>query len=330
MKSKSSKSSWLNPALLWDIWCCISVIGIWPRFIEPRLLATTKLTITLDHLPSDLDGIKILQFTDLHLHRSVSDDFLNKIIRKIQKLAPDLIVFTGDFLCFAHLNQPERLAHFLSALKAPYGCFAILGNHDYAECVSINNQGEYDVLEATNKSQPIKKGFARLFKKIRLTKTITPRAQSVTLNAELIDLLSSTPFELLHNKTKVIPVRQSYLNVCGLGEYMADRFNPAEAFLEYDSKYPGIILSHNPDTGPKLTKYPGEIILSGHTHGGQINLPWIWKKVTLLENMNFKKGLWKLNDKWMYVSRGVGSVFDFRWFSMPEIVLLTLKKKHEH
>ena len=65
--------------------------------------------------------------------------------------------------------------------------------------------------------------------------------------------------------------------------------------------------------------------MCGHTHGGQVNLPWFWKKFTLMENPQLKRGLVRMLDKWIYINRGVGSIMQFRWFAKPEILLLTLE-----
>lgn len=311
--------------ILWDLFCSSSIIGIWPRFIEPKLIFTTRLTFKIPGLPQDLEGFKIVQISDLHLHRKVPDAFLEKIRYKISKLKPDLIVFTGDFLCYSMLKDSERLHKLLCSLKAPYGCYAILGNHDYAECVSINENGEYDIIDTSSSS--LAKGFKRLLTTISLRQIINERAKKVPLHTQLLELLSKTPFKLLHNSSDTISVKNSKINICGLGEYMLGRLNLKETFKNYNPQFPGIILLHNPDGVPFLKNFPGDIILCGHTHGGQINLPWLWRKFTLLENMQYKKGLSKVDNKWVYVNRGLGSAIPFRWFSPPEILLLTLSKQ---
>jgi uncharacterized protein len=310
--------------IAWDAWCVVSLIGIWPRFIEPNLLATTKLTLKIQNLPDALAGFKILHFSDIHMHPGVSNLFLNKLIKKIRQLTPDLIACTGDFLCYARFPDKTRLKNLLCSLSAPYGCYAIFGNHDYQESVSINEHGDYDVLTAPGST--IAKGFSRLFSTIKLTKTVTEQAQKIGVNLELVELIKDTPFELLHNECKKIPIKDACLNICGLGEYSLGKCRPGIAFKTYDVNSPGIVLTHNPDSVPMLADFPGDVILCGHTHGGQINLPWFWKKFTLLENMQFKKGLFRIQNKWLYVNRGVGSVMPFRWFALPEIALITLEK----
>jgi len=316
--------------LLWDLWCICSVVGIWPRFIEPKTLKTTHLKIPIANLPKSLDGLKILQFSDLHLNESTPNTFLSKLKRRIASLSPDIIVFTGDFLCYSQLRDKKRLSSFFASLpEAPYGNYAILGNHDYTHYVMVNDEGDYDACTKPLTSSGIKKGFERLFTKIKLTQHITPDAQSTPPHEGLIELIHSTPFKLLHNETVVIPIRDTHLNICGLGEYMAGRLLPDDAYKGYDTKYPGIILAHNPDSVPRLKDYPGDLILCGHTHGGQVNLPLIGNKFVLLENMYLKKGLVRCDDRWVYVNRGVGGVLNFRWFSPPEITLITLAKAHE-
>ncbi len=309
----------------WDLWCCLSVVGIWPRFIEPTLLNTTRIKIGIPHLPKDLNGLKIVQFSDLHLHPKVSNNFLKKIKSKIDTCQPDLIFFTGDFLCFSLSRDLERLETFFNSLHATYGCYAILGNHDYAEFISINNKGEYDVLNQEVGS--FSRIFQRLWTKTILAHKVTKKAKAVKHNEILEQILQKTPFKLLKNESVLIPIKKTFLNVTGLEEYITGRCNPKQAFLNYNKNFPGIVLAHNPDCIPSLLTFPGEIILCGHTHGGQVNLPWLWKKFTLMENPYLKKGCFQIGDKWAYVNRGVGSAMQFRWFAAPEIFLLTIEEK---
>lgn len=309
---------------LWDLFCIGSIVGIWPRFIEPFLIATTHQKVPISNLPDQLNGLKILQFSDLHLNECQSQSFLKKIIKKTHKLKPDIIVFTGDFLCGAQLKDPNRLRNFLQEFNAPHGCYAILGNHDYEHYISINKNGDYDLI--TDSKTPLQQALYRLFNSPTLTKTTTPGAQNLSPNKSLVNLLKTTPFQLLHNETVSINIKGALLNLTGLGEYMTTDTLPQKAYIGIKENNCNITLLHNPDGLPLLKSYPADIVLCGHTHGGQVNLPWLWKKFTLLENMIFKKGVFKIENKWIYVNRGVGSILPFRWFSTPEILLLTLER----
>lgn len=308
---------------LWDAWCIASIVGIWPRFIEPRLLETNRLTLSISQLPQALQGLKIVQFSDIHLHAGMPDKFLDKLIARINGLKPDIIVSTGDFLCYGKSDSFERLENFLNSLQAPYGCYTILGNHDYEENVSINSNGEYDIL--TDSGSMIKKGFSRLLKTPILAKRTTSKALKTPPNERLVASLKKTPFKLLHNESTLVPIQNAFLNICGLGEYMLGRTKPLEAFCKYDQRHPGIILLHNPDGIPSIENYPGNLVLCGHTHGGQVYLPGMWRRFTLLENMDFVRGFKQHKNKTIYINRGVGGVMTFRWRARPEILLVTLE-----
>lgn len=310
---------------LWDIWCTVSIIGIWPRFIEPNLLSITKLNLKIDNLPQELHGLKIVQFSDLHWNKKFSNYFKQKLISKINSLKADLVLFSGDFLSRSQLEDPEGLKTFLNSIQASTGHFAILGNHDYQQFVTVNSKGDYDIENDISHSV-LGKGFKRLFSSVKASKKVTQRAKDLKQHHELLQILAQTPFKLLNNNSKLILFNRSFINLSGIGEYMVGQADVKRTFENYDQQYPGIILVHNPDVIPQLKSYPGSIVLAGHTHGGQVNLPWIWKKFTVMENQEFKQGLIKKDLKWCYVNRGVGSIMRFRWFAMPELTFITLQK----
>lgn len=319
------KTSCSLTSLAWNLWCIVSIIGVWPRFIEPRILFTTKLNLNITRLPPDLEGLRIVQISDLHLSKKTSLAYLNRIAKKIHALDPDIIIFNGDFLCYSRLECAGHLKNFLNALQGRYGCYAVLGNHDYSEYVSISSEGDYAVIDPNDSG--IKRGFKKLLAKTPLlTKQIRENVSRVTFHQGLLDLLNQTPFTLLHNTSQLISIKNSYLNICGLGEHMLGLCDPAKAFSNYRKEYPGIVVVHNPDSFTKLKDCPSDIILCGHTHGGQINLPWFRDKFLLLENKHFRRGLCKANNKLMYINRGLGGVMQFRWFSPPEVLLLVLRK----
>ncbi len=317
------KKKWSEWA--WDAWCIISGVGIWPRYIEPRLLSVSRLNLPIAYLPLELIGLKVLHFSDLHWSDQFSPHLQKKMIRKINALKPDLILFTGDFLCCSKLDNPKTLENILQSLKAKIGCFAILGNHDYARFVTVNSRGDYDIEEPTLQPNIIK-GFKRLFQPISLTKRVTAQAKQVGQHAELMALLKRTSFQILNNETRQVAYNGSWINICGLEEYSLGRFNPKLAFERYDKRYPGIVLSHNPDTFQILKDYPGDIILAGHTHGGMVNLPVVWKRLARMEHLEFKRGLKEIEKKWAYINRGISDVMKFRWFAVPELALMTLQR----
>lgn len=314
-------------SLLVDALLASSVIGLWPRFIEPELL----LTSTIDYPMSSyyplagpaLAGLRIVHLSDLHFHKGLSARILRRITKKVNTLHADLICFTGDFICYSQLEEPERLYDFLSSLKASIGAYCVLGNHDYSSYVSRNREGDYDVLQPVDPLSAMRFSLELICRpENRRIGKATAAAQAADHNATLIKLLKEASFTLLDNQTLVLPIG---LNLVGLGDYSLGRFNPKEAFQGYRCDLPGIALSHNPDTFPYLKQYPADIILSGHTHGEQIHLPFcrsLSRKLARLENSIYSRGAYREGHQLLYVNRGLGSYKPFRLFAPPEIVLL--------
>jgi predicted MPP superfamily phosphohydrolase len=316
MKGPVYKKSFTS--YLWDLWCLISIVGIWPRFIEPKWLRLTRIKSSSPDLKVPL---KIAFFSDLHWNPALSQTLRDRLENTVKTFDPDLLFFGGDFLCEGKLYDSEGLLTFLNRFSAKKGTFAILGNHDYEAPLSINEAGDYDVASRGN---PFLKAFARLFDSKPVTGKVTDSAKQLKPHPELVSLLEKSPFQLLLNRTVSITNGSDKINIVGLGEYMAGQADRETGFSGYDKAAFGVVLVHNPDMIPHLVDRPGAWILSGHTHGGQINLPWIWKRLTAMENQKFKKGAVFHEGKTGYVSRGVGSTLPFRWRASPELLLLTV------
>ncbi len=299
-----------------------SIVGIWPRFIEPYILKTTKLNWSLDAAHRHLEGFTIAQISDLHFNKKTSQKFLDKIVRRLLRQKPDVILFTGDFLCHSHFEDENRLKNFLNRLHAPQGSYCVLGNHDYSSYVSMNPQGVFDLMKRPKPTMAMIRGFKALMRTEKITYSVSDQARSLLPHPNLLKLLAQTPFTLLENATVTLPAG---LNITGLGEYSVDRCRPKTAFAGYDKRYPGIVMSHNPDTFSKLASYPGEWILSGHTHGEQIHLPflpYLSKKLVRLEFQTYTRGLHQREGKKHYITHGVGAPKPFRFCSFPEIVII--------
>ncbi|MDB2613902.1 metallophosphoesterase [Chlamydiales bacterium] len=299
---------------LFDLFSLSSIIGIWPRFIEPRLITHTAYSITHKNFPH----LHIIQLSDLHLSPFTSTSFLDKIISKTQNLKPDLITFTGDFLCYGRTDQMERLQQFLNQFSAPMGCYAILGNHDYENYVGVLPNRNYGIKKASSPLNQVLKKFIN--KKLIPTGIVEPDTIGIKPQKQLIDVLKNSPFKLLHNET----ISLEKINIAGVGEYMCSDINTEKTFKNWDTHKPGLVLLHNPDGLNELKKSPGEIVLSGHTHGGQVNLPWVRDHFLMVENPKRRHGHFQLEQKQLIVHRGLGATFPFRFKAMPEIVSLYL------
>lgn len=305
----------------WDFLCLASVVGIWPRFIEPNLLFVSRHVISIPHLPPAFDGLKVLQLSDIHANKFLSPRFLNRIKKRIVSLSPDLILISGDLLTYSILLKEDLLSSFFRDLHPPLGIFACLGNHDYASYASFNKTGEPVVSEAP--IHPVLQGLMRLFGKNSVKKE--RGAAPLPLHKSLVEFYEKNNIQLLHNDTIHLGRRGSFLNLTGLGDIMAGHLRPHDAFKQWDIRYPGIVFAHSPDCYAHLRNYPGDFYLFGHTHGGGIFLPLCWKRITPLRDKSLRSGLHMRDGRTLFISRGLSATFPFRLFTPPQIGFFTLR-----
>lgn len=154
-------------------WAAISFLAacsvpFYSYFAEPRWVDTIQLELSFSKLPKAFDGIRILQFSDVHYGFYYDTVNLTKLIEKINALKPDMIMFTGDFFDQEVLPYVKECKDVMKQLDAaPLGNYAVLGNHDYysgyknsAHVVEVCESGGFQVLrnesiKATYKGQSI-------------------------------------------------------------------------------------------------------------------------------------------------------------------------------
>ncbi len=234
-------------------------------------LEINTLTLPQGTLP-DIDGLRILHFSDLHNNRILLRDAL----QNIPDLKPDFIFFTGDLITdFERLSRTRELIDLLKSLVAIAPTYAILGNHD------------------TNKLSEV----TRLY----------DSAGIVLLRNEALDL--TTP-------------RGNTLRLIGLGDWTEADEHPELCMQprSVTNRPPVILLSHNPESRHALKNYAWDLMLAGHTHGGQIGNPFTGKPISLRSDM--AGGLYEEDNRYVFVSRGVGNIGGLRFFCPPEINLL--------
>lgn len=106
-----------------------SLSGAYSRWIEPYWTQIEHVEVRLAKLPSNFDSFRIVHFSDLHMGFHTKPEQLKELTELIRLAKPDIICFTGDLLDHSTAYIQEAVA-FLSKLRAPYGQYAVLGNHD--------------------------------------------------------------------------------------------------------------------------------------------------------------------------------------------------------
>jgi len=253
---------------------CMAVGGyaLW----EARQVEVTRIEIPLRHLPPDLDGLSVVHLSDVHYGMLHENGRLSDLVRRVNELRPDLVVFTGDLVDGA-VSHMEEMAGPLSELKARQGLFAVMGNHEFFAGAS--------------------------------------RAEAIMKQAGI---------QVLRDTIKVLPGGLQILGTDDPG--IARRGHPLPDFegliKALDPGKPSILLYHQPVHFEKAAAEKVGLQLSGHIHGPQL-LPMVPLARIFYPRM---QGLFRLEDSYLYVSRGVGTGGPpMRLGSPPEIVHITLR-----
>jgi uncharacterized protein len=243
-------------------------------------------TITLSRLPDAFAGLRIVQISDFHFEEFTEATFLERVVHKVNALAPDLVVLTGDFVSRGPLprhiavKMGYHCAELLSQITCPLR-YAILGNHD---CM-VNSRAVTDAVVThgipvlANRCVPLERDGQRIWL------------------AGLEDALEQRP-----DLAAALPARR----------------NP--------EREPVILLAHEPDIADMVVGHQVALILSGHTHGGQVRIPLL-PPIHLPElGQRYVEGLFRLGDQMqLYVNRGIGTVgLPFRLRCIPEITVISL------
>lgn len=267
-------------------------LGGYSVFVEPRWLQVTRLAFPLQDLPAALDGLRLVQLTDIHLGPWLSVHHVRTVVERANGLHPDIVLLTGDYVHRSRVYIPQ-VAEALAALRPRIGTVAVLGNHDW-----------WHGAEETRREFH-KHGFplidnSRLF--------VTPRSS-------------------------LSPTATSGLCLAGVGDLWEDRCLYAQALEGVPDDMPRILLSHNPDAAeePGFTRggWRVDLMVSGHTHGGQVSLPFYGPPVVPSRfGAKYAHGLVEGPICPVYVSRGVGmSLLPVRCGARPEITLLELRRR---
>jgi uncharacterized protein len=144
--------------------CSSLGIGGYAVKMEPQWIQTERVTAPLPNLPDAFDGMKIAHISDLHADTFITPADVEKAVKQINALRPDVVVVTGD-----HITQDSAKAFPIVAelgkLQTPLGCFAVLGNHDYwgnvAEIAAAFKFHEIPLLR--NQHQPLERDGCRIW-----------------------------------------------------------------------------------------------------------------------------------------------------------------------
>lgn len=305
----SIPSRWPLPrALLVAVTAALAGTGY--MLFEAQWLRLRRRRIELPGLPTELEGLKLLHISDLHAGApGPARRAIAKLARASRKADADIVLFTGDMT-----DKKKDLRPFLPLLaeiNGRYGKFAVLGNHDHG----LRKTVIQDLARRIT-------GHSRRGRKEIPTCDLS---ETVTLNREL---LSQAGIRLLENECATLMTRGGGVQVCGVDDFLYGSADFESTARQVDrSNGLRLLLTHSPDAVEWVPDGVYNLVLAGHTHGGQICLPHPTKSKILLSTSgsDFGAGVYRLKDFTMHVSPGVGTtLLPFRLLSRPEITLLEL------
>jgi len=250
----------------------------------------TPVSLSLPGLPTSLEGLRIAHISDLHIHRRRGRH--RRIMAALEQLAVDLVVLTGDYITFPRQEGVglEVMSDICGVLRAKHGVFGVFGNHDTPQ---------------------LRQDFRKL---------------PVHWLQDACVQLDDVPLQILGFKTdwKTDPDPMAALADIPNGQ--------AE---DHTATHPGghnrplrILLSHFPTYLPTAADLGVDLMLAGHTHGGQCRLPGqraIMNSTDLPRRLT--SGILRHRDTVCVVSRGLGEVWlPLRLFCPPHIPVYTLRQ----
>ncbi|MEO6848808.1 MAG: phosphodiesterase YaeI [Chthoniobacterales bacterium] len=263
----------------------IAGLTLYARYIEPSWLIVRR--IRLSNLPGSQSPLKIVQLSDLHASESVPLSLIRRAVEKTIQLKPDLICLTGDYITDRYSNW-DAYSETLRPLASCAPVYAVLGNHDGGSWASSHVGGYESFKEVTR-------------------------------------MLGKAGVHVLRNSHVDFQKGNRLIHLIGLGDVWSKDCKPEKAWDATISENDTIVvLAHNPDSKANARPYPWHLMLSGHTHGGQVVFPGNYAPFAEISDQDYARGLCPYDGRSIYITRGVGNLRGWRFCCPPEITEITL------
>lgn len=254
---------------------------------RPRLVS---IEVRLNRLAESWDGFRIAQLSDLHYDDYFSVVPLRKAVDIVNGLQPDLVVVTGDFV--TSRGRAHRRQNAIRAAKVIGPCAQLLAKMR-APFGIMASLGNHDV-----EADP----------------------------SHIIDVLQSNNISMLRNRSVPLERENKRLWLCGVDDILSGKPRLDLALKEIPAGEPAVLLAHEPDWADFVAKYPVDLQLSGHSHGGQIKLPLIGAPYLPPLARKYPWGLRQIGGLTLYTNAGIGTIeLPTRIGCPPEVTLITLR-----
>jgi predicted MPP superfamily phosphohydrolase len=264
-----------------------STLALYSNEIARHDLEISERTFFIRNLPPAFDGFRIVQFSDIHLEQYTEDFFLKRVIGHVNALNADLVLVTGDFVSRGPLSM------------------------DYCRA-SAARCGEL----LSTLTCPLRFGILG--------------NHDVAVGSRLVrDHMEDNGLPLLVNQYTRIERNGQHIFLGGLDDFSGGKPDLALG-MPARPDAPVLIMVHEPDYAINIVDHRQgalvDLVLSGHTHGGQVRIPGFRPLALPPLGKLFPEGNYLLESLQLYVNRGIGTVgIPFRLNCPPEITVATLK-----
>lgn len=271
--------------------CCAGGLALYAGEFERHWLEAVHREIHIAGLPNAFDGITVAQLSDIHLDEFTEPFLLREAIDEINRNRPEIVLLTGDYVSAQVLPRDLTIdaAWQCARMLNHLQCtqrYAIFGNHDIWA-------GEKHVGEA----------------------------------------LRSHGIAVLRNSYLPIERNGGRIWLAGIDDPVVGKPDPdltIPASIRNVPNEPVVLMCHAPDYVDVLREHPAgqalSFVVSGHTHGGQIRLPFVGPLHLPPGGQKYVEGLFRVGPMQLYVNRGIGSVgVPFRFDCRPEITFFRLR-----
>ena len=265
---------------------------LYSRFISTKGLKVKEYKITNSIITDNFHGFKVVHISDIHYGRTVKLKELENLTNEINLLKPDIVILTGDLIDKETKLSSEIIEEIQNTLKkinVTVGKYAISGEDDIAF-----NEWESIITNS---------GFKNINDK----------------------------YEFIYNDGYTPILIAGIQSNSNTPETLIERYQPIEEYLnsdEYLNNIYKILIMHEPDFIDNINHSYFNLILAGHSHNGQINIPLFGAITTPDHAKKYYDNYYRINNSDFYISSGLGtSDYNFRFANKPSINFYRLSNK---
>jgi predicted MPP superfamily phosphohydrolase len=256
-------------------------------FAESNYPHVVRQEITLNRLPQAFDGFTIAQLSDFHYEHHFSAVPIRKSVEIVNGLRPDLTVLTGDFVTVPIFDRERFLR---SSAETVLSCAAILGGIQGPSYAILGNHD-------AEANPPL-----------------------------IVRALQDHDIPVLRNRSLPIERGNGRVWLAGIDDLLRGTPRIQTTLQGIPPDETTILLAHEPDFADEAARFPVDLQLSGHSHGGQVWIPGIGAPWLPPMSRKYPRGLYRVGNLTLYTNMGIGTIrAPIRINCPPEVTLITLR-----